>query len=319
MVVAKLHYRLITTVDELVDPFASARMQPKVLRPGAMRAELVRLDAGGMLVDMGEYSFPVATRGESLEGRVTFVTPLRLSTARLNGEALSPTALYAYGEAAEVRGATSDPTSLGIVSVPLAALERTAVALGIDVDLPGRGAFRPVRTIAQRRLHQLFGALLRSARATPGASLDHHAVGFINDTLAEIVVRSFERGAASRPRPRRTLDSMRITRVCEEYAEATRYQDVTLSKLCAASGFGERRVREAFYECYGMSPTAYLRVAALYRVRSAVLEPRATSATVSRAATDYGFWHLGRFAAQYRALFGELPSVTVADRPPVAG
>ena len=33
---------------------------------------------------------------------------------------------------------------------------------------------------------------------------------------------------------------------------------------------------------------------------------------VTRAVSDFGFWHLGRFAGQYRALFGEPPSGTVA-------
>ena len=78
---------------------------------------------------------------------------------------------------------------------------------------------------------------------------------------------------------------------------------MTLAGLCAASGVSERRVRSAFYECYQMSPTAYLRVAALNAVRRELVEgPRLRNA-VSRAATDWGFWHLSRFAAQYRALF----------------
>jgi len=107
---------------------------------------------------------------------------------------------------------------------------------------------------------------------------------------------------------------MRITRACEEHAEATRYHDVSLASLCAAAGMSERRVRQAFYECYGMSPTAALRIAALHRVRRALLDRPPTRDAVSRAASEFGFWHLGRFAGQYRALFGESPSATLARR-----
>ena len=72
---------------------------------------------------------------------------------------------------------------------------------------------------------------------------------------------------------------------------------VTLAGLCAVSGVSERRVRSAFYECYQMSPTAYLRVAALNAVRRDLVEgPRLRNA-VSHAATAWGFWHLSRFAA----------------------
>ena len=61
-----------------------------------------------------------------------------------------------------------------------------------------------------------------------------------------------------------------------------------------------------------MSPTAYLRVAALLEVRRALTEDPSARDAVTRAASDFGFWHLGRFAGHYRALFGESPSETVA-------
>ena len=105
---------------------------------------------------------------------------------------------------------------------------------------------------------------------------------------------------------------MHIVALCEEYAASSHYQSVTIADLCRASGASERRVRNAFYECYDMSPTAYLRLVALNEVRHALLEEPSTRDAVSRAASDAGFWHLSRFAGQYRALFGETPSETVS-------
>ena len=114
-----------------------------------------------------------------------------------------------------------------------------------------------------------------------------------------------------------TSQQRHIVRTCEEYAAASHYQSVTLADLCRASEVSERRIRHAFYDCYGMSPTAHLRIAALNEVRRALLEESPIRDAVSRAASDFGFWHLSRFAGQYRALFGESPSETYARRPKI--
>ena len=96
------------------------------------------------------------------------------------------------------------------------------------------------------------------------------------------------------------------------------YQSVTLAGLCGAAGVSERRLRQAFYECFGLSPTAYLRIAALNQVRHALVEGPPRRDAVTRAASEFGFWHLSRFAGQYRALFGESPSTTLAHRSKLA-
>jgi AraC-like DNA-binding protein len=110
------------------------------------------------------------------------------------------------------------------------------------------------------------------------------------------------------------FSSARIAQVCERHAARMRYQGMTLRDLCAVSDASERRVRDAFYDCYGISPTAYLRAAALHEVRRTLLECPQVRDPVTRAASDCGFWHLSRFASQYRALFGESPSETLARR-----
>ena len=106
--------------------------------------------------------------------------------------------------------------------------------------------------------------------------------------------------------------SMSIVRSCVTYAQRVRYQQVTLSELSAAAGVSERRVRHAFSESFQVPPTVYLRIAALFQVRDVLIERPHARDAVTCAATDFGFWHLSRFAGQYRDLFGEMPSETVA-------
>jgi transcriptional regulator GlxA family with amidase domain len=54
----------------------------------------------------------------------------------------------------------------------------------------------------------------------------------------------------------------------------------------------------------------YLRDARFERVREALL--RAQDQSVTQVAMRWGFYHLGRFAVDYRKRFGEMPSETQA-------
>ena len=128
------------------------------------------------------------------------------------------------------------------------------------------------------------------------------------DPEARIAIRFAPRAPARRVRPA----SLRIVWRCMQYAASVQYQKVTLSDLSAVAGVSERRVRDAFNDCHGMSPTCFLRVAALREVRRTLLDYPFARDPVTRAALDFGFWHLSRFAGQYRTLFGESPSETVA-------
>jgi transcriptional regulator GlxA family with amidase domain len=49
-------------------------------------------------------------------------------------------------------------------------------------------------------------------------------------------------------------------------------------------------------------------------VRQALIKADPGVATVTHIATEYGFWELGRFAGQYKWLFGEPPSATLGRR-----
>jgi AraC family ethanolamine operon transcriptional activator len=75
-----------------------------------------------------------------------------------------------------------------------------------------------------------------------------------------------------------------------------------------------RTLERAFRDVLGVSPAAYLRIRALNAVRRALLDAEPRSGAIARLAFDGGFWHLGRFAQSYRALFGKRPVDTLRSR-----
>jgi AraC-like DNA-binding protein len=86
---------------------------------------------------------------------------------------------------------------------------------------------------------------------------------------------------------------------------------LTVAEISAAAGVGPRALQEAFRRHLGTTPMAYLRRVRLERVHHELLAADPAVTTVSDVAYGWGFGNLGRFAADYRAAFGQLPSHTL--------
>ena len=97
----------------------------------------------------------------------------------------------------------------------------------------------------------------------------------------------------------------------EEFLEANLDRPLFLAEICPAIGVAERTLRLACEEHLGMGPIRYFSLRRMHFVRSVLLRADPSTATVTRIATDHGFWELGRFSVTYRSLFGETPSETL--------
>ncbi|PXF28609.1 AraC family transcriptional regulator [Pokkaliibacter plantistimulans] len=85
--------------------------------------------------------------------------------------------------------------------------------------------------------------------------------------------------------------------------------NLCLEDIEQAAGVSRFKLFDAFKQHAGMSPMAYLKKYRLECARRAILEDFSTR-NVSAIAMEWGFSHLGRFASDYRKLFGESPSET---------
>lgn len=86
---------------------------------------------------------------------------------------------------------------------------------------------------------------------------------------------------------------------------------ITVSRLCEISGASERTLQYAFQEEFGISPKSYIQAHRLNHVRKELRSSDSESTVITDIANDWGFWHMGQFAADYRRMFGELPSATL--------
>jgi AraC family ethanolamine operon transcriptional activator len=110
-----------------------------------------------------------------------------------------------------------------------------------------------------------------------------------------------------------TASHREIVEQAEAYLRAHIDAPMRVSRLSRMVGLSERGLRDAFYSVRGVSPKRWLLSERLERVRRALRDGDSRTVSVTGVATDFGFYELGRFAATYKAAFGEVPSVTLRD------
>ncbi len=118
-----------------------------------------------------------------------------------------------------------------------------------------------------------------------------------------------ELGAAGRGHLRRRYAKMRRVR---DFLREHSTSPVRVDELCDAVGMSRRGLEYLFRDLLGIGVNAFIRHMRLQGARRAILHADPTPGGVKRIALEWGFWHLGRFSAEYKSQFGELPTATMA-------
>ena len=114
--------------------------------------------------------------------------------------------------------------------------------------------------------------------------------------------------------PGNNVARQEIVERAEGLLRASGRESVSLKQLCREIGIKERTLRNAFYDVRGLSPMRFAMRERLNDARRRLQGVGLEKGAVTRVATEYGFYELGRFAGSYKAVFGETPSETLRKR-----
>jgi AraC-like DNA-binding protein len=159
-----------------------------------------------------------------------------------------------------------------------------------------------------RSFRAFLSAAFALADAAPGALHEEP----LRTELARALVASVRRPAGGRPIvPGNSFGArFQAVRSCEAYMRERIDESISLQDLSDFSGFRPRSLINAFEAFTGLSPMAYFKVQRLNGVRRRLLTTSRQQMRIIDIAMDWGFEHMGHFAADYRAMFGERPSDT---------
>jgi AraC-like DNA-binding protein len=110
--------------------------------------------------------------------------------------------------------------------------------------------------------------------------------------------------------PERSIAPWQV-RIVEEFILENADQPLSLGDLAVIGGVTARSLQYTFRRHRGCSPMEFLRRVRLERVRNELVHATPDT-TVTSAAMRWGFLHLSRFAAEFRARFNESPSETLS-------
>jgi AraC-like DNA-binding protein len=194
--------------------------------------------------------------------------------------------------------------SSGAIQVELSRLLGRDIVRPIDFD-PMVNFDRGAGRIVKRMLVQLYEEAGQSELPKSGLGMRQ-----IELSLMTLILEGLRHNYSKFVNgPERNIAPWQV-RTVEEFIFANADQPLSLGNLAVIGGVSARSLQLTFRRHRGCSPMEFLRRIRFERVRDELLHP-IHDTTVTSAAIRWGFLHLGRFSAEYRARFNETPSATL--------
>lgn len=285
------------------------------LSPGRFRGELTECWFGNLQIFREVTNQTIHETGSPWPGSRTLAIPIRMEGTSRNGRhSFGSDTWFTLGPKDELDFRTSPELDIVAVSISADLLSQfSMVTEGRDIEplLDSRPAFR-VSGERMDRVRALLASFFDMLGTTP-TLLAYPEVrkGLEHAILTNLLAAIDEPGEDSE---RRCAGShQRVVDRAREFVLANTFEPVTIAEVCQKIGVSRRTLQMCFQSVMGTNPVQYLRAIRLNAVRRELRRGTPGKVSIQDVAARWGFWHLSSFAADYRKMFGELPSKTLAD------
>lgn len=311
--VASRHF---TEAEELLAAVPSVVLRATPTCAGPFRASLDSLRLDGLDFQTGSCS-PAMIMAQAAPSSSIIQLPFAgTETFILNGRPLAPGLVGLYGGGSTLERASRQTTRHAVLVMPA---EMASHLLMLSSSSPllragGQGLVQAHPRLWQRAV-DLVRAIAEVMTADASTFREAEARRSVRTSLLNaaqgLICGDPESG---RPRDIRTSPARRrIVNMVDEYLMANISRPIYTEDLCEVLNISPARLAEAFRASFGVTPHRFLKLRRIAMVR-AVLSRRdgAPVTLVRNVALEHGFWHLGQFARDYRMMYGEPPSETLA-------
>jgi AraC-like DNA-binding protein len=305
--------RKFTEPSEFGDAIRGAKFDMTVTGRGQFTSGYVGLELGAVRIQRISENLPIIFHSTHTGDRASFMfhTEPGRSIFRDGVEVTSESIVRRARGAQSHFQRSSGPVNWGGISLRLNDIPSVNEAVvGFDLTpppdeqifVPRRGAMASFR-----RLHAAVGVLASEA---PEIIAHQETVRGIEQVLMQALVACLEKDGA-RDLTSTQIRHQNIMRRFNSILKANPTTPLYVLEIAAAVGASLRSLTVCCQEHLGMGPKKYLLLRRMHLAKQALFRANPNETTVTDVATQYGFWQFGRFAGQYKLLFGELPSATL--------
>jgi len=172
----------------------------------------------------------------------------------------------------------------------------------------------PISTQARNALRDAIAGTNRNV-GPDGTGIDTEPVrSALEKTIPRLILSAIAETQDFKIRSALTKRRQQALAAIEQSLSKSPIPPTTVRELCQVSGVSERTLQYLFKQKYGITPKAYLMLVRLNSVRRGIYQADPRKARIVDIANEWGFWHMGQFAKDYKKYFRELPSETLGRR-----
>lgn len=286
-----------------------------VSKPGAFEASLTTMTFGRVWLQSGSDSLARTLRIEIEDSRQTMLLLSDWHSVPIiqSGTEFGAGDVVSFGQNTSHFQRSFGPTDWTAISLPPGDLDAAVRGfLGSDLRDPSDSLWAKPAVEHLTRLRGLRYELSRLVSSGEKTLQNTEVVRSLEQTLTIAMVACLADKIECSRAPGWLRHQQIMTRF-GDWLNANSDRAVYIREVCTALDVSAATLRRCCEEHLRMSPMQYLWLRRMNLVRRE-LQQQNPRTTVTTIAMNFGFWHLGRFAAEYRALFGESPSSTLTRR-----
>lgn len=300
--------RIITEPDDFDNAVTGIDLKVDFQKRQERVSRVEQFQSASWALDFGEANVRTRVRGVLRDGWGSFCLTLGPGDAIWNGQHSAPGTLSLLPPFDEVDGRTSAGFSWLTVAAPPDVWNRCLALAGCE-DTPEKLS---VLRIPEAALSELMDRFRMCRRELENTATNPTKAGPAAESTAALVVDAFTTACEQKSGTGLAYGSIhnraRLARRAEAWMREHLDQTLQIPDLCIALRVSRRELEYAFRTIFEVSPRAHLEMLRMNAIRRAII--RSGDETIIEIALSHGVTHLGRFAASYRALFGEKPSET---------